>query len=93
MSNDAVAYSYTNVGFIQDPPVNTGVAYSYANIGAFATVAWLGKVVGYAGSLLIGYSYTYANILEYIHVPGDPMITEDGDPMVTEGDDPMITED
>jgi hypothetical protein len=48
VSNDAILYGYANVGQ-EVIPVNDGVLYGYVNVGAFATVAWLGRVVGLAG--------------------------------------------
>lgn len=43
-----------------------GVLYSYVNIGSFASPGWLGRVVGFAGTTLMGCLYTYANVLDWI---------------------------
>ena len=89
MSNDAVLYSYTNVG-MEIIPSNHNTLYSYVNIGTFAAWAWLGRVVGHAGKLLIGFQYSYANILAY--VSGAGRITEDGNARITEDGNRRVTE-
>lgn len=67
-----------------------GVAYSYANIGSFAAPAWLGRVVGLAGRVLVGVAYTYTNVLTYI--TGSGRITEDGNARITEDGNRRVTE-
>jgi hypothetical protein len=85
VSNDAILYGYANVGQ-EVIPVNDGVLYGYVNVGAFATVAWLGRVVGFAGPGLIGFLYGYVNIDAAIFDPGGLRVLEDGTPRYLEDD-------
>ena len=62
MSNDAVAYSYINVGVDAAEGPRTGVAYSMWSIVDRGARNFVGKVVGFATAPRISQVYAYINV-------------------------------
>lgn len=61
MSDDAVAYSYVNVG-LDAVPTRAGVAYSMWNTGTGGARSFVGRVVGFAGLPRLGFAISHLNI-------------------------------
>lgn len=69
MSNDAVAYSYINVG-LETTEEMDGVAYSFWNLVDRGARNFIGRVAGFAGGPpRIALNYLYVNVgLELVEV-------------------------
>lgn len=93
MSDDAVAYTYVNVGSEApvDPPHRTGVAYTYTNVGFAGIRSLVGRLFGFAAPRLLATAYTYVNV-DVALEPVRHRVTEDGAPRHTEDDRPRHTD-
>lgn len=61
MSDNAVLYSYVNVGF-NPVPKNDGTVYSYVNVGWTAASSAIGRVLGLAAPTLIATFTMFVNL-------------------------------